>query len=252
MLLARSLAFTVAFYIATALIAFFGLPFLVSRDAARRYAQMWGRVSIWLLRVVGGTTTEFRGLANVPPGPLLIAAKHQSTLETIALTIPYGRFAFVLKRELMWIPLFGWFLWRAGMVSIDRSKGGKTMAALNAAAAEAIADGRQLIVFPEGTRRPAGALPAYKQGLSHLYAALGVPCLPVALNTGLYWPRRSLRTLPGTAVIEMLPVIPAGLPRQEFQAQMQARLEAATNALLEEGRADLAAQGLAVGSPDAA
>lgn len=243
MLLARSIAFTVVFYIATAVIAFVGLPFMVSRDASRRYAQMWGRVCLWLLRVVGGISTEFRGLDSLPKGPLLIAPKHQSTLETIALTVPFDRFAFVLKRELLWIPLFGWFLWRSGMVPINRAKGAKTMVALNAAAAEAIADGRQLIVFPEGTRRPAGAPPAYKQGLSHLYRALGVPCVPLALNTGLYWPRRSLSQLPGHAVIEFLPAIPPGLPRSVFQAELQTRLETATNLLLEEGRADLAAQG---------
>ena len=117
---------------------------------------------------------------------------------------------------------------------------------MNAAALEAIRGGRQLIIFPEGTRRPVGADPAYKQGLSHLYVALKVPCLPVALNTGLFWSRNSLVRRPGTAVIEFLKPIPPGLPRQEFQVLTQERLEAASNALVEGGLEGLAAAGHAV------
>lgn len=244
MLVFRSLAFNALFYLVTALIAILGIPVLISRRATVRYARMWGQVTIWLLRVVGGTAVEFRGMEKVPEGPILIAAKHQSTLETLALNTAFDRFAYVLKRELMWIPVVGWYFARGGMVPIDRAKGARAMVALNREAAASIREGRQLIIFPEGTRRPAGAPPAYKQGLSHLYAALKVPCVPVALNTGLYWRRHGFRRLPGTAVIEMLDPIPPGLPRQEFQALVEARIEAATNVLLAEGRAALAAQGL--------
>ena len=251
MLVFRSLAFNALFYLATALIATVGLPVLVSRKATIRYAQFWGRTCLWLLRVVGGTRVDFRGLENIPEGPLLIAAKHQSTLETLALTVPFDRFAYVLKRELMWIPLFGWYLGRAGMVPIDRSKGSRTMSALNEAAVKAIREGRQLIVFPEGTRRPAGAPPAYKQGLSHLYVVLGVPCLPIALNSGLYWRRHGFRRMPGTAVIEMLPLIQPGLARLGFLAEVQSRIETASDALLAQGRAELAARGLPVPVPAA-
>ena len=243
MLLFRSLAFNLSFYVATTLIAVFGMPALAARRGVIRVAQFWGRTVMTLLRVVGGTRVEFRGLENIPKGPLLVAAKHQSALETLALTVPFEDFAYVLKRELMWIPVIGWYLGRGGMVPIDRSKGAKTMAALNAAAAGAIRDGRQLIIFPEGTRRPAGAPPAYKQGASHLYAALNVPCLPVALNTGLYWRRRGFRRMPGTTVIEFLPVIPPGLSRTEFLSEVQTRIETASDALLAEGRADLARHG---------
>ena len=246
MLVFRSLAFNTLFYLATAIIAIVGLPALVSQTASLRVAQFWGRTALWLLRVVGGTRVDFRGLETVPPGPLLIAAKHQSTLETIALTVPFDNFAYVLKRELMWIPLFGWYLARTGMVPIDRSKGTHAMAALNLAAVDAIRQGRRLIVFPEGTRRPVGAPVVYKQGLSHLYVALGVPCLPVALNTGLFWGRHSVRRMPGTAVIEVLPVIPHGLDRLGFLAEVQSRIETASDALLVQGRAELARRGLAV------
>ncbi|GAB6841381.1 1-acyl-sn-glycerol-3-phosphate acyltransferase [Methylorubrum rhodinum] len=249
MLLLRSLAFNLCFYVATALIAIGGLPAFVSRKGVIRVAQFWGRTILWLLRVVGGTRVEFRGLHNIPPGPLLVAAKHQSALETLALTTPFDDFAYVLKRELMWVPVVGWYFARGGMVPIDRSKGSRVMAAMNAAAIEAIGQGRQLIIFPEGTRRPAGAPPAYKQGASHLYTALNVPCLPVALNTGLYWRRRGFRRMPGTTVIEFLPVIPPGLPRVEFLNTVQERIETASAALLAEGREDLARHGHPVAVP---
>ncbi|MGX5773397.1 lysophospholipid acyltransferase family protein [Methylorubrum zatmanii] len=243
MLLFRSLAFNLCFYVATALIAILGLPAFASRKGVIRVAQFWGRTVLWLLRVVGGTRVEFRGLENIPKGPLLVAAKHQSALETLALTIPFDDFAYVLKRELMWVPVVGWYFGRGGMVPIDRSKGARAMATMNKAAAQAIGDGRQLIIFPEGTRRPAGAPPAYKQGASHLYATLNVPCLPVALNTGLYWRRRGFRRMPGTTVIEFLPVIPPGLTRAAFLTEVQTRIETASDALLAEGRADLARHG---------
>ncbi|GJE28026.1 lysophospholipid acyltransferase family protein [Methylobacterium organophilum] len=243
MLVLRSLAFNLCFYVVTTALALLALPALAARKGVIRVAQFWGGTVVFLLRVVAGTRVEFRGLENIPKGPLLVAAKHQSALETLALTTPFEDFAYVLKRELMWIPVIGWYLGRGGMVPIDRSKGAKTMAALNAAASAAIAEGRQLIIFPEGTRRPAGAPPAYKQGASHLYTTLNVPCLPVALNTGLYWRRRGFRRMPGTTVIEFLPPIPPGLPRAAFLKELEHRIETASEALFNEGRADLARRG---------
>ncbi|WP_336487974.1 lysophospholipid acyltransferase family protein [Methylobacterium nigriterrae] len=245
MLALRSVAFNLCFYLLTTVLAVAGLPTLVSQRAVIRLAQTWAGATLWLLREVGGLDVEFRGLENVPEGPLLIAAKHQSALETLALVTKFDDFAYILKRELLWIPLIGWYLSRSGMVAIDRTKGTRAMALMNQAAASAIGHGRQLIIFPEGTRRPPGAPPAYKLGLTHLYVALGVPCLPVALNTGLYWPRRSLRRRPGRAVIEFLPPIPHGLARAPFLELVETRIEAASNALLASGRAELAAHGLA-------
>jgi 1-acyl-sn-glycerol-3-phosphate acyltransferase len=243
MLALRSLAFNVCFYAMTTLLAFGGLPTLVSRRAVLRLARLWGRLTLWLLRVVAGLQVEFRGFENIPNGPLLVAAKHQSALETLALCTVFPEFAYILKRELLLIPLIGWYLSRSGMVAIDRSKGARAMSLMNAAAADAIREGRQLIIFPEGTRRAVGAPPAYKQGLSHLYMALKVPCLPVALNTGQYWARNSLIRRPGMAVIQFLEPIPPGMGRQEFQALAQERLEVASNALLQGG-----AEGFAAGT----
>lgn len=249
MLLVRSFAFNLAFYAATTVIAVGGMPTLVSRRAVIRLAQVWGRTTLWLLRVVGGIRVEFRGVENIPAGPLLVAAKHQSALETLALVTRFPDFAYILKRELLWIPLIGWYLSRSGMVAIDRSKGTRAMSAMNEAAADAIRDGRQLIIFPEGTRRAPGAAPAYKLGITHLYAALGVPCLPVALNTGLHWPRRSLLRRPGTSVIEFLAPILPGLDRTHFLDVVQDRIETASNALLAAGWTELAAHGHAPSEP---
>ena len=243
MLALRSLAFNLCFYAMTTVLAVVGLPTLVSGRSVLRLARTWGRITLWLLRVVAGTRVEFRGLENIPQGPLLVAAKHQSALETLALCTVLPDFAYILKRELLLIPLIGWYLSRSGMVAIDRSKGTRAMSLMNAAAGEAIRRGRRLIIFPEGTRRPVGAAPAYKQGLSHLYVALNVPCLPVALNTGLFWARNSLVRRPGTAVIEFLPPIPPGMSRQAFQVLVEQRVEAASNALVEGGRQDLAQAG---------
>ncbi|MFC6789776.1 lysophospholipid acyltransferase family protein [Methylobacterium komagatae] len=251
MLALRSLAFNLCFYLTTTVVAILGLPFLVSRPGVLRVARVWARTTLWFMRVVAGTEVEFRGLENVPPGPILVAAKHQSALETLALCIVFPHFAYVLKKELLAIPLVGWFFRRGGMVAIDRSKGTRAMSLMNAAAADAIREGAQLIVFPEGTRRPPGAPPAYKQGLSHLYTALNVPCLPIALNTGLFWPRNGFMRRPGKAIIDILPPIAPGLPRMEFQELVQERIETASNALVGNGLSGLSGAGYEVSAEEA-
>ncbi|GJD48883.1 1-acyl-sn-glycerol-3-phosphate acyltransferase [Methylobacterium crusticola] len=234
MLLVRSLLFNVLFYLATAVMMIGGLPALASRRGVIRLAQVWARVMLWLLRVIVGLRVEFRGLEHRPPGGFVVAAKHQSALETLALVTVLDDFTYILKRELQWLPLFGWYLSRGGMVAIDRSKGSRALVLMNEEAAAAMAEGRQLIIFPEGTRRPPGAPPAYKYGVAHLYDRLGVPCQPVAVNTGLFWRRRSVLRRPGTAVIAFLPPIPPGLARDAFYPLLQERIEAATEALLRE------------------
>jgi 1-acyl-sn-glycerol-3-phosphate acyltransferase len=240
MLVLRSLLFNVAFYInlflwLLALIPTFALP----RKLLVRGAQGWARSSLWLLRVVAGTRVEFRGLERIPPGGLIVAAKHQSLWETFALLTLFDDPAFILKRELVWIPLFGWYAWKADMVPIDRKGGSAAVVAMNAKARVEVQHGRQILIFPEGTRRPAGARPAYKSGVAHLYDKLGVPCLPVALNSGLYWPRRRFIRYPGTIRVEILDPMPPGMARDAFFRGLQDRLEAASDKLLAEGRAEL-------------
>jgi 1-acyl-sn-glycerol-3-phosphate acyltransferase len=148
--------------------------------------------------------------------------------------------AFIMKRELMWIPFFGWYAWKAGMIPIDRSKGSQALADMNACARRELARNRSIIIFPEGTRRPPGAEPRYKYGVARLYSEMGVPCLPIALNSGLFWPRRSMRRYPGTILVEVLDPIPPGLGQDAFFERLQRDVEAATARLVAEGKRELA------------
>jgi 1-acyl-sn-glycerol-3-phosphate acyltransferase len=236
----RSILYNLAFYLNLGVLLLGALlTLLMPRRAVLRMATLWGRISVWLLRVICGTKVEYRGLEKLPKGPLIIAAKHQSTWETFALLWLFEDFTFIVKRELMWIPIFGWLMVKGGMVPVDRGGGSRALAAMTANAKEKIQGGRQLIIFPEGTRRPAGAEPRYKFGVAHLYAELGVPCVPVALNSGLFWPRRRFLRYPGTIVVEFLDPIPPGLDKNTFAARLQNDIETATTRLIEEGRAEL-------------
>jgi 1-acyl-sn-glycerol-3-phosphate acyltransferase len=234
MSLIRSILFTVAFYLVTAGMMIAALPTLATRRGVLGLAQTWGRVILRLLEAIVGLKVEFRGLEHIPPGGVMVASKHQSALETMALVTVLDDFTYILKRELMWLPLFGWYLARGEMVAIDRSRGSRALVQMNERAAAAMRQGRRLIIFPEGTRRAAGAPPAYKFGVAHLYDRLGVPCLPVALNTGVFWARRKSVYRPGTTVIAFLPPIPPGMPRDAFFTELQHRIETASDALLRE------------------
>ncbi len=235
MIVVRSIVFNVLFYLNLTVLLILALPtLLLPRRAILEMAKLWGRISVWLLRVICGTRVEFRGLERVPQGPLIVAAKHQSAWETFALLSLFDDPTFILKRELTWIPLFGWFAVKARMVPVDRGAGSQALSAMTRRARAEILGGRQLFIFPEGTRRPPGAEPRYKFGVAHLYAEIGVPCVPVALNSGLFWPRRSFLRYPGTIVVEFLDPIPPGLPKTEFFARMQDAMETATARLIAE------------------
>jgi 1-acyl-sn-glycerol-3-phosphate acyltransferase len=244
-LIVRSLLFNLLFYLNLGVLLMAALVTLVlPRHAVLEMAKLWGRSSVWLLRVVCGTKVELRGVEKIPKGPLIVAAKHQSTLETFALLHLFEDFTFIVKRELMWIPIFGWCMWRAGMVPVDRGAGSQALGAMTKRARKEICGGRQLIIFPEGTRRPAGAEPRYKFGVAHLYAEIGVPCVPVALNSGLFWPRRAFRRFPGTIVVEFLDPIPPGLDKDAFFQRLQSDIETATARLVADGLAELERSGV--------
>ena len=243
--LVRSILFNLLFYLNLAVLLIAAIPtLLMPRGAIIEMAKLWGRTSLWLLRVVCGTTVEFRGLEKIPSGPLIVAAKHQSTWETFALLPLFEQPIFIVKRELMWIPLFGWFMWKGEMISVDRGSGSQALVAMTVRARETIRSGRQLFIFPEGTRRPAGAEPAYKFGVAHLYDVVGVPCMPVALNAGLFWPRRSFLRMPGTIVVEFLDPILPGLDKQAFFLRLQNDIETATARLIVEGESELRRNGV--------
>jgi 1-acyl-sn-glycerol-3-phosphate acyltransferase len=247
MLLLRSLLFNVAFYLNLVVWMVAIAPvFLMRRRAVIRAAQAWARSSLWLMRVIAGIKMEVRGRERIPTGGLIVASKHQSLWETFALFTLFDDPLYILKKELTWIPVFGWYVRKAEMVPIDRKAGSMALIDMNARARRSVADGRQILIFPEGTRRPAGAPAAYKFGVSHLYANLGVPCLPVALNSGLFWPRRQFIRRPGTIVVEILEPIAPGLPRDVFFRCMQDRIETASTRLYREGLTEI---GLEAASP---
>lgn len=236
MLALRSLLFNIAFYLnLLAWVTVFLPAFVFPRKTFFWVPRGWARSSLWLLKWIAGTRLELRGVERIPPGGLIVAAKHQSAWETFAMLALFEDPAFIMKRELMWIPGFGWYAWKGGMIGINRSAGSAALVEMSRHAKTAVAEGRQIIIYPEGTRRAPGAAPAYKFGISHLYTTLGVPCLPVALNSGLFWPRHSFLRRPGTIVVEYLEPLPPGMPRDEFFETMKTRIEAASDRLLAEG-----------------
>jgi 1-acyl-sn-glycerol-3-phosphate acyltransferase len=245
LVIVRSLVFNVLFYLNLSIQLVAALPtLLMPRRGIIAVARFWARTNLWLLRVVCGTRVEIRGLGKIPPGPLLVASKHQSLWETFALLTMFSDPAYIMKRELMWIPFFGWYAWKAGMIAVDRGKGSQALADMNVRARNELARNRQIIIFPEGTRRPPGAEPRYKYGVVHLYAETAVACLPIALNSGLFWPRRSWRRYPGTIRVEVLDPIPTGLGSEEFFQSLQQAIETATARLIVEGKHDLARNGI--------
>ncbi len=235
LLILRSILFNVVFYINLIGLMVLGMPVLAfGWRANQAMARQWGKNSLWLLEKICGLKVEFRGLEHIPAGGAIIAPKHQSILETFALTVPVQDFTYIHKQELTWIPFFGWYLARSGQLSINRKKGGSALAQVAALARQILPQGRRIFIFPEGTRRAPGAPPAYKYGVTHLYTETGTPCLPVALNSGLFWPRRSFLRRPGVLTIEFLPMIQPGLDRTAFAALLQERVETATNRLMDE------------------
>jgi len=234
----RSLAFNALFYLV--LLGYFvvALPtLLLPRWGILRLARHWAHTNLWLLRVVCRIDVDWRGIEKIPRGAVLVAAKHQSAWETFALLTVLAEPTFILKRELLWIPFYGWFAQHAGMIPVERGGGKPALVAMTARAREALLEGRQIVVFPEGTRRPPGAEPKYKFGIAHLYAEGVAPCVPIALNSGLFWPRRQFLRYPGTIAVEVLDPIAPGLPMEEFFQRLQQDIEAATTRLMAQASA---------------
>jgi 1-acyl-sn-glycerol-3-phosphate acyltransferase len=234
----RSLIFAIAFYGVTALYLLLGSWLLL---APRRWAMvglaLHARTSCWLLKRIVGTSMEVRGRQHLPHPPYLIVSKHQSTWDTFALIPLLSDPAIVLKDELKWIPFYGWFCVKFQHILVRRDKASAALKALIETAKDRAEDGREIVIFPEGTRQIPGADPDYKPGYVALYEALNVPCVPVALNSGLYWPRRQLIRHPGVIVVEFLEPMAPGLPRKEFRKLLESRLEAACTALIAEATA---------------
>lgn len=240
MLLLRSLLFTLAFYVTTALFLVLGSWLLLGpRSWAMAGLRTHAIVSVWLLKMIAGTKLEVRGREKLPGGAVLVVSKHQSAWDTFGLVPLFRDPAIVLKDELKWIPFYGWFCVKFEHILVKRDKAARALKAMIADAQQRAGQGREIVIFPEGTRQAPGAPPDYKPGYVALYEALALPCVPLALNSGLFWPRRSLLRLPGTIVVEFLDPIPPGLSRKEFRALLEERLEAGATQLVAEGRRQL-------------
>ena len=229
-LYARSALFLVWFAAVSVILNVVSLPLLFFPGRATIWmANRWARLLLFGLRHIVGLKLEVRGA--VPKGAALIAAKHFSMWETIALLALLDAPAIVIKQELLRIPLYGWYCIKQGMIPIDRSGGASAVRRMHRAAKRAINNGQPIVIFPEGTRKKPGALPDYKPGVAALYAMLEMPCIPLAHNSGLFWKGWFLRR-PGTIVVEYLQPIPAGLKRREFMSTLEDRIERATGRLL--------------------
>jgi len=238
----RSALFNLAMYLASAIICILLLPLLLGPISwGQRAGVIWSSAILFLLKIICGLDHRVLGRAHLPPGPCIVAPKHHSTWETMAIYTMVERRVAVLKRELTWIPLFGWYLLRAGSISIDRKAGPKALRAMLKQARErADIHAARIVIFPEGTRTPVGASAPYHPGIAALYGHLNLPVVPVALNSGVFWGRRTFIKWPGTITVEFLEPIPPGLKRDVFMALLRERLETATARLVAEAQADLA------------
>jgi 1-acyl-sn-glycerol-3-phosphate acyltransferase len=234
----RSVIYLVAFYVNTAVFLLLGSWLLL---APRRWAmqglRLHGLASMWWLKLICGTRYEVRGSEKLPAGACLVAAKHQSAWDSFGLIPVFRDPAMVMKAELGSIPLYGWFSHKFEHIFIRRDKGPVALKRLIRDARARAAQGREVVIFPEGTRRPPGAPPDYKPGFLALYEGLALPCVPLALNSGLFWPRRSIVRYPGTILVEILEPVPPGLPRAEARSLIEHRIEVACERLIAEARA---------------
>lgn len=231
----RPVTFTILFYVWSTLACLIVLPLLLGpRGLMLAFGRIWVRTSLWLLRVIIGVTHEIRGVENLPAEPALVAVKHQSAWDTLAINLIVQNAAIVLKRELTWIPIFGWYLLRVKHLPINRSGGLNALRGMITAAQLSLAEGRSIIIFPEGTRVTPGQKKPYHAGIAALYSTLNVPVVPVALNSGLFWPRRSLALRPGKIIVQILPPLPPNLSRRKFIQSLETAIETVTDRLIVE------------------
>ncbi|HEY1430344.1 MAG TPA: lysophospholipid acyltransferase family protein [Stellaceae bacterium] len=233
---ARALAFNFAFFGWTAILGTLGLPFLFTpRAVTMRFGRFWAASVLVLLRLIVGLRHEIRGLDRVPRGGCVIAMKHQSAWDALVLPVVLGDPAVVVKRELLLLPFYGWYAARAGSIAIDRKAGAGALRQMLARARPVAAAGRPIVIFPEGTRVAPGERKPYQPGVAALYQALALPLVPAAVNSGLYWGRRSFVKRKGRIILEFLEPIPPGRTRPRLMAELERRIETASAALLREG-----------------
>jgi 1-acyl-sn-glycerol-3-phosphate acyltransferase len=227
----QSILFTALFYFSTYILLFLTLPvLLLPRKKFNFMPFYWCKLISWFSRITIGIKEEVIGLENLPKSPFLIVSKHQSAWETLAFNYLFPKSVFVLKKELLRIPFFGLYLIHAGMIPLDRktARGLKNMLRV---AKDRIKEGRNVVIFPEGTRTAPGSKNTYKKGVYLLYRTLNVPVVPIALNSGVFWPRNTVIKYPGTIKAEILKSIEPGLDEKTFMKKIETEIEEASNRL---------------------
>jgi 1-acyl-sn-glycerol-3-phosphate acyltransferase len=234
LILARSILFMALFYLWSGVLSILCLPVLLApRRATIAAFRFWSKGVIGLLAVCCGVKTEVRGRQHLPTGKALIAAKHLCMFDVFAQFAWLPDSCFVMRKELMVIPFFGWYAKKTRMIVVDRAGGARALKDLVRDGQDRLAEAdRQLVIFPEGTRGEPGVAGTYQPGVAGLYRDLSMPVALVATNSGAHWPAHGFLRRPGVIVFEYLDPLPAGLKRGEFMREMEARIEAASNALL--------------------
>ena len=233
MQLLRSLAFNVCMYVAMLALGIWYFPqALVNPDKAAAACHAFCRWVRWSAAWMVGLRAEVRG--TVPEGEVLVAAKHQSFLDILLIYDALPNAKFVMKNELRYAPVLGWFALRIGCVPVKRGRRAEAMRKMVADVAAGRERAGQLVIYPQGTRVAPGAARPYKAGTFVLYKETGMPCVPVGCNVGVFWPRHGVLRRPGTAVVEFLPPIPPGLEQPDFMARLEREVEASSDALMAE------------------
>jgi 1-acyl-sn-glycerol-3-phosphate acyltransferase len=237
MIALRSLLFNVGFYLWTLAVGLYGAPLLLTPSRyVMEFGRLWASGALGLLAWTVGLRHEIRGIENLPQGAAIIALKHQSAWDTIILPVIFRHPAIVIKHELAWLPIYGWYAVRAGGIPVDRGAGASALKHMLARARQAAAEDRPIAIFPEGTRTAVGARLPYHPGVAALYTQLNIPLVPVAVNSGVFWGRRSFLKHPGRIVFEILPAIPPGQPRRKVMVALEAQIETATARLVAEAQ----------------
>jgi 1-acyl-sn-glycerol-3-phosphate acyltransferase len=234
MILIRSIIFNALFYInlIAMMIIFTPYYFVVSREKAWFVPKLWARINHWLLDKIIGCKYKIDGLEHIKHEACIIAPKHQSFWDAYAFVPFIPDAIYILKRELMWIPLFGWYVGKMKMIPVHRGSRSVALKSIIRGAAPGIAENRQIMIYPEGTRRAPGDVPSYKFGIAYLYTELKLPVIPIAHVAGLYWPRRKFLRYPGTIKCRVLPAIQPGLSSSDFLKELERVTEAACDELL--------------------
>lgn len=231
----RSALCTAAFYTWAILMGTIMIPMvLLPRELFRRFVQVWSFGNQILLRYIVGIRVEIRGREYIPTGPAIVASKHQSEWESNVFLHLLHDPVYVIKKELFYVPFYGLYALRVGMIFIDRRGHAKSLRRLVRLAQKRVAEGRPIVIFPEGTRIMPGRRTSYRPGVAALYSELNVPVVPAVHNSGLHWPKKSFRKYPGTIILQFLPPIPPGLPRQEFMKRLEEEMEGASAKLMAE------------------